>query len=101
MLQITFRHTESSESLRALAEEKLEKLSPHFTTAPRCQLVIDTAPGHSRKGGAFSAHVELSLGEEHLHIGGQAEREHAACAVREAFAHVERQLHARGQRRSG
>ena len=100
MLQITFRHMDTSASLRAVAEEKFARIATHLSAPPRCRLVIDTAANHSRKGAGFSAHVELSVGREELHLDAQATREQAACAVREAFDCVERQLQ-RVQRRAG
>jgi ribosome-associated translation inhibitor RaiA len=100
MLQITFRHMETSPALQSLTEEKFERLLAHFSHAPRCHVVIDEAPGHAHNG-AFSVHVELSgsVGEE-LHVGATAVHAQAPCAVREAFECVERQLHVRSAKRS-
>lgn len=91
MLQITFRHMPSTDTVRAVAEEKLEKLQEHHPTM-RCHLVIDCKPGRARKGEEFTAHAALTVGSGHLHLDAQANAEHATCAVREVFDHLERQL---------
>lgn len=100
MLQITFRHMDSSSALRTVAEEKFERLRSHFTSAPRCHVVVEDAPGHARKGGAFSVHVELSVGGEDLHLAAKAVHPQAASAVREAFECLERQIHTRANKRA-
>jgi len=95
MLQITFRHMTSSESLCAVAQEKFEKLGRHFNESVHCHLVIDCCPGHVYKGDQFTAHVELTLGAADLRVDASAKHEQAATAVRRAFDHVERQLMSR------
>lgn len=98
MLQITYRHMTSSESLRIVAEEKFERVQAHFQEPVRCHLVVDCCTGHARKGDKFEAHVTLALVTGDLHVEATGSHEQAATAVRRAFEHVERQLASRNGR---
>lgn len=100
MLQITFRHMDSADSLRTLAEEKFAKLRAHHASPVRCHLVIDRpSTAHSSNYRQFMAHADLSLGREDMRFDAQAAHEEAACAVREVFARIERQVAAHEARR--
>ena len=95
MLQITYRHMTSSDTLRLVAEEKFEKIQAHLRGTARCHLVVDSRAGHARRGDQFIAHAELTVHELDLHIEANATHDHAATAVRKVFDHVERQLASR------
>jgi len=99
MLQITYRHMTSSDSVHDLASEKFAKISEYFDESTRCHLVVDCCSGHARKEEQFVAHVELVVGAADLRIDATAAHELAATAVRKAFEHIERQVasrHGRG-----
>jgi len=100
MLQITYRHMTSTDSLREVAEEKFARLTSHFAGPVRCHLVIDCRTGHARKGEQFTAHADLTIGREDTRIDATVSHAQAACAVREVFARLERQLTARQERRA-
>lgn len=101
MLQITFRHMDACDSLRHVAEEKVERIRAHHEGAARGHLVVDqehraSSPKHS----VFTAHLELTVGRGHTRVEARSNHEIAACAVREVFESAERQLAAQHQRRS-
>jgi len=101
MLQITFRHMDSSESLRAGAEERLARLQQHHEGAIRCRVVIDCAgTSESRAPDQFTVHVDLSIGAEHAQAHATSSHEDAGSALREAFSHAERQLEVHHKRRT-
>lgn len=93
MLQITFRSMATSESLCALAKERLDAIRAQCTGAVHCRAVIvhrEAEPMH--KPEQFSAHVELVFDREGAPIGAQAVHAEPNAALREAFTHVERML---------
>lgn len=98
MLQITFRHMTSSETLRTVAEERFEKIQGHLRVTARCHLVVDNCAAHACKGDHFVAHAELTVHELDLRIEANATHEQAATAVRRVFEHMERQLASRNGR---
>ena len=100
MLQITFRHMDSTDSLRDVAEEKFDRLRAHYEGPVRCHVVIDGPTGASRKGAEFTVHADLTLGREDTRIDAATHHAQAACAVREVFARIERQLASRRERRA-
>lgn len=100
MLQITFRNMLSSASLSDLAHHKFSHLERQLRGSWSCALVLENQPEHVRREQQFRAHVDLRLGT-HQALHANAEAEHAAVAVREVFAMLERQLASRdlhGQR---
>lgn len=98
-LQVTFRHMESSEPLRQLAEEKLAKLRSHFPDAMDCHVVIDSpAQGHHRKGNEFVTHVEVTVGRQHTRISAEASHEDAYAGMRQAFENLTRQIESKTKR---
>lgn len=101
MLQLTFRHMDSSESLRATAEEQLQRLQHHHEGAIRCRVVLDCeGTTESRAPSEFTAHVDLSIDDEHAQAHATRSHEDAVCAMRDAFASAARQLVAHGRRRT-
>lgn len=100
MLQITYRHMASTDSLREVAEEKFARISTHFAGPVRCHLVIDCRTGHARKGEQFTVHADLTIGREDTRIDANVSHAQAACAVREVFVRLERQLASRKERRA-
>lgn len=100
MLQITYRHMTSTDSLRSVAEEKFARLSAHFAGPVRCHLVVDCRTGHAKKGEQFKVHADLTIGREDTRIDATVSHDQAACAVREVFARLDRQLASRKERRA-
>lgn len=101
MLHITFRHLDSSDTIRALAEELLAKLSRSHGDPLRCHLVLeDNIGAHAHREQRFAAHVELSLPHEGMLFDARAAHEDALSAVRAAFERAERQLTRREERLS-
>ena len=101
MLQITFRHMDACDSLRHVAEEKLERVRAHHEGAAHGHLVVDQEHhASSRKHVAFTVHLELTVGRAHTRVEARASHEIAACAVREVFESAEKQLASQHHRRS-
>lgn len=93
MLQITFRHMHSSDVLRELAEELLERMHARAHGAERCHLVLDLLTQDAERAPhLFTAHVDVSFGFPDSLLHASSEHEDAATAVREVFATIERQL---------
>jgi len=99
MLQVTFRHMDSSEALREIAQEQVERLHVRAHGAERCHLVLDLVSNDpERRRHLFSAHVDISFGFPDSLLHASSVEEDAASAVREAFASIERQLTSLQQR---
>ena len=97
-LQITFRHMESSDALRELANEKLRKLQSHHPDAINCHVVVDAAGSH-RKGNECITHVELTVGGQHTRIAAEATHEDAYTGMRHAFENLKRQIESHSAKR--
>ena len=92
MLQITYRHMSASDALRSLSQELLDKLHPHAHGAERCHLVIDCTGASHGRAARFSAHIDVSFGFADSLLHATSLHDDAPTAIREAFAHIERQI---------
>jgi ribosomal subunit interface protein len=99
MFDITFRHLESSDTIRSLAAEQLARIQKNHGEALRCHLVLADQRGpHAHHDQHFAAHVTISVGD--LSCQADSAHEDATVAVREAFEKLDRQLTRDQDRRS-
>jgi ribosomal subunit interface protein len=96
--QISYRHTETSEALNTLIQNKTEDLERFCERITGCHVFVDRESHHHRKGkGAhFRVRIELTVPGEVLVVGRdpklRASHEDAFVAVNEAFHAMRRQL---------
>jgi ribosomal subunit interface protein len=96
--QVSYRHTEPSEPLNALIENKTHDLERFYDRITGCHVFVDRESHHHRKGkGAhFRVRVELTVPGEVLVVGRDPKlresHEDAFVAVNEAFHAIRRQL---------
>ena len=96
--QVSYRHTEPSEPLNALIQNKTRDLERFFDRITGCHVFVDRESHHHRKGtGAhFRVRVELTVPGEVLVVGRdpklRTSHEDAFVAVNEAFHAMRRQL---------
>jgi len=95
-VQITYRHTESSEALNELIHEKAHGLEEVCERITACRVVIEPPTEHHRlgKGAHFIVRIDVSVPHEVLVVTRDPalaeERDDAFLAVSDAF-HTMRQ----------
>ena len=97
MLQITFRHMLSAESVRTIVEQKLDKLRAYVHGPAHCHVVVEHRPCCTRRYEQYRARAELKTGGQ-PRLDVSATHEHAGAAVRAAFELLERRLAGRTER---
>lgn len=95
-VQITFRDTPESDSIKSLIEEECQKLDHFFPRILSCHVSLEVPHRHKTKGKLYEVRVDLTIpGHELVANRVPAERvdhEDAYAAVRHAFKQVRRQL---------
>lgn len=95
-VQITFRHMEPSEAVRARVLELVQRLERFHHRIIGCSVVIEAPPGEHRNGAPFDIKLALTVPGHDLH----AQSDHCAheshedvyIALRDAFEKAKRQL---------
>jgi hypothetical protein len=94
--QITFRHMASSPTLAADIQRRAAALQKHAPRVLGGKVTVQAPAHHHRRGGPFSARVELQLDRGDLITaggrGGVHSHEDAYAAVRDVFLAARRQL---------
>jgi ribosome-associated translation inhibitor RaiA len=96
--QITFEGSEASDAARELILREIERLETHNHRITGCRVTL-IAPSHKhRHGTGFQVHIWLTLPAHedivvnHSAPDNGARHEHAAVAIKDAFAAVRRQV---------
>jgi ribosome-associated translation inhibitor RaiA len=96
--QITFEGSEPSDAARDLILREIERLETHNHRITGCRVSV-IAPSHKhRHGTGFEVHIWLTLpGHENVVVNhsasdNDARQEHAAVAIKDAFAAARRQV---------
>lgn len=105
-LQITFRHMDPSDALRAHIESEAAKLEDLHHRITHCHVIVEQPHLHHRQGRPFRVHVDLAVPGRAISAGrapAHASHEDAHLAVAEAFDAARRQLvgHQQAQGRRG
>ncbi|EDM70729.1 Sigma 54 modulation protein/ribosomal protein S30EA [Roseobacter sp. AzwK-3b] len=104
-LELTFRHMDQDDALRALIETRVTQLDALFDGITSCHVTLQ--PGHNRhrQGNLYEVTIELRVPGTELVVhptkGDVPAHEHPQVAIRDAFTAIERQLRAHKQRISG
>jgi cold shock CspA family protein/ribosome-associated translation inhibitor RaiA len=97
-LEITLRGVEPREEVfKAEIERQAEKLGKLYSNVMNCRVVVESPPGHKRRGRPFRVSVELLLPQKKKLVANREHRESGAheeitYVVREAFEAARRQL---------
>src|SRR5580704_19262498 len=96
--EITFEGSEPSPAARELILQEIERLETHNHRITGCRVSV-IAPSHKhRHGTGFQVHIWLTLpGHEDIVVNHSApdngaRHEHAAVAIKDAFAAIRRQV---------
>lgn len=104
-LEITFHRMEGTEALRADIRKHAEKLEEFEKDIIKCQVVMEAAEHHHRKGNRFEVRIRLTLPGGELDVGHtpSGDRSHADVyvAVRDAFKAMRRRLQDWHRRQQG
>jgi hypothetical protein len=96
LFQITYRNMDSSPALEADIRRRAEALQKHAPRVLSGKVTVQAPAQHHRKGGPFTARVELQLERGDLiTAGGSGEvhgHEDVYAAVRDVFLAARRQL---------
>jgi ribosome-associated translation inhibitor RaiA len=96
--QITFEGSEPSDAARELILSEIERLETHNHRITGCRVALIAPSQKHRHGTGFQVHIWLTLpGHENIVVnhsasGDGARHEHAAVAIKDAFAAVRRQV---------
>jgi ribosome-associated translation inhibitor RaiA len=100
-LFLTYRHLDSSPALGARVRELAGKLERFNNRILRCDVTIESPPGHRHKGGAFAVKVQVTIpgGVINANTAHGSRPQHADVfvALSDAFDSVKRQLQAEAQ----
>jgi ribosomal subunit interface protein len=95
-IQITFRHMEPSDAVRARVLDLMQRLERFHGRITRCQVVVDAPAKHQRHGAPFSVKIDIQIPGEALHVHSQqlARETHADVyvALTDAFDSLKRKL---------
>ncbi len=97
-LEITFRGVEAhQDTFRSEIERQAGKLGKLYSFIMNCRVVVESPPGHSRRGNPFKVSVEVLLPQKKKLVANREHRESGAheeitYVVREAFEAARRQL---------
>lgn len=67
-VQITFRHTNSSDDIEALIHKRVAKLEQVYDRLLGCKVVIDRPHQHKKKGASFEITIHLSVPGKELAV---------------------------------
>ncbi len=100
-LKITARDFVLTEPVEAEIREKVAKLGSYYERITGCEVTVQAAVGHHRKGGPFKVRIDVSVPGSKFSVTHQAEEE-LPGAIRDAFDAARRRLedYAREQRRA-
>jgi len=95
--KISFLNLDPSEALRTRINEKIAKLNSRFPDILSCQVMVEAAHHHQRKGRLYSVRIDVTLpGSQSIvsHHPGKNPRKHdkVFAAMNNAFAAINRQL---------
>jgi ribosome-associated translation inhibitor RaiA len=101
MLQIQFLDMEPSEALEARVWKWADRLGRRSDDIQKCQVWIQSAKGHHRKGFLYGVRIRLTVPGEEIAVDLQPAEEDAHRAVRKAFEAARRKLQDYERRRRG
>ncbi|HEY0218220.1 MAG TPA: HPF/RaiA family ribosome-associated protein [Afipia sp.] len=95
--QITFEGTESSDAARSLILKEIQRLETHNKRITGCRVSVIAPSDKHRHGTGFGIHIWITLpphGEIVVNRTASEDRrhEHAALAIKDAFAAALRQI---------
>ncbi len=94
--QITFDGSESSDAARAQILNEVERLEIHNKRITACRVTVIAKSHKHRHGTGFQVHIWLTIPPHRdvvvNHAPDDARHEHAAVAIKDAFASARRQL---------
>ena len=105
-LDVTFRHCEPSEAIRAEIAAQAQRLGKFGSRIVSCHVVVNGPQTRHKKGDPFEIQIRIAMPErkevavDRRH-GDAGEREHPLVAIREAFAAAERQVEDAAQEMRG
>jgi ribosomal subunit interface protein len=93
-----------SPAVEERVREKAAELEKFFDRIISCHVVIETPPAHKRKGGSYTATIEMRVpGNEPIVVGrhhaNRPSHEDVYVAVRDAFEAAKRRLHDYAEKR--
>jgi len=101
MLQIQFLDMERSEAVEGRVWKWADRLGRCSDDIQKCQVWIQSARGHHRKGFLYAVRVRVTVPGEEIAVDLQPSEEDAHLAVRKAFQAVRRKLQDYERRRGG
>jgi ribosomal subunit interface protein len=104
-VQITLRHMGPSEALEQRIRQEAEKLEQFYDQIIGCQVVVETAHEHHRKGRLYHVRIHLEVPQGKVVVSREHHdsqtHEDVYVAVRDAFDSAKRQLEDYARRRRG
>lgn len=95
-IQITFRHMDPSDALRARIFDLVDRLERFHGNIIGCHVVVEAPAKHQRHGAPFAVKVDLQVPGSDLHSRSEhlAQESHADAyvALRDAFDTLKRKL---------
>lgn len=91
-IEITIHDIGPSEAVEAKIRERAERLDQFSPGISRCEVWVNAAHPHHRKGPIFDLRIRLTVTGEELLIDHQPERDDIYVAIRESFDAARRQL---------
>jgi len=92
MMQIQFLDMERSEAIEARVWKWADRLGRCSDDIQKCQVWIQSARGHHRKGYIYGVRIRLTVPGEEIAVDFQPAEEDAHLAVRKAFEATRRKL---------
>ncbi len=100
-LEITVRGMPHSEAVEAKVRQRAMSLQRFSHRVQRCEVWVDAAHGHHRKGYHYGVRVRLTIPNDEICVELQPGEEDVYVAIRDAFDAVRRQLEDSERRRPG
>lgn len=102
-VDITFRHMGTTEWLKELVQEQVDKLHQHAGVVHRVEVTLDLPQHHSRKGDQYEVKIVMHVDKmKELAVTATSagkESDQLRAAVHEAFDQAERMMRRRVERR--
>lgn len=104
-IELTFKHVEPTDDIKALVHEKADHLEKFFDGITSCHVYIRAPHQSQRKGNLYEVTIEVRVPGKELVVrhdqADVAEHEHLRVAVRDAFAAMATELKRWKQQISG
>lgn len=95
-IEISFKHVEPSDEIKALVEEKVAQLEKFYDGITSCHVYIRAPHQSQRKGNLFEVTIEVRVPGDELVVGNNqndvARHEHLEVTLRDAFAAMAKEI---------